>query len=121
MRCWGHATDGALGYGQALDKAAPAGFIGHLTSPADVYAAMGNDGIIDVGDRDHDGRIDRVLQLAVGYDHACVLMEDQSVRCWGGNGYGQLGYGTLEDVGDDETPAEYYAAHDGGAVSLWPD
>lgn len=121
VRCWGHATDGALGYGQALDKAAPAGFIGHLTSPADVYAAMGNDGIIDVGDRDHDGKIDRVLQLAVGYNHACVLMEDQSVRCWGGNGYGQLGYGTLEDVGDDETPAEYYAAHDGGAVSLWPD
>lgn len=121
VRCWGHATDGALGYGKVLETAAPAGYIGHLASPAEVYASMGNDGIVDVGDRDHDGEIDRVVQLSVGYNHACVLMEDQSVRCWGGNGYGQLGYGSLEDVGDDETPAEYYAARGDGAISLWPD
>ncbi len=120
VRCWGHATSGALGYGSALDEVAPAGFIGHLTSPAEVYARLGNDGIVDIGDFDGDGQTDRVVQLAVGYDHACVLVEDQSVRCWGGNDYGQLGYGTLDDVGDDETPAEYYRTGRVGPVSIWP-
>jgi alpha-tubulin suppressor-like RCC1 family protein len=120
VRCWGHASNGALGYGAALEAAAPAGFIGHRTSPAEVYAALGTDGVVDIGDADGDGAIDRVTQLAVGYDHVCVLVADGSVRCWGGNDYGQLGYGTLQDVGDDETPAEFYAEHGDGAVSLWP-
>ncbi len=47
---------------------------------------MGNDGIVDVGDRDGDGTIDRVVQLSVGYNHACELIEDQTVRCWAATG-----------------------------------
>ena len=121
VRCWGHSAHGALGYGTALDTAAPGGFIGHLNSPSEVYARLGTDGVVDIGDFDRDGAIDRVRQLAVGYNHVCVLVEDGSVRCWGGNGYGQLGYGTLDTIGDDETPAEYYASHGVGAVSIWHD
>jgi alpha-tubulin suppressor-like RCC1 family protein len=39
--------------------------------------------------------------LAVGYQHACAILGDGSLRCWGANSYGQLGQGTTTDVGDN--------------------
>ncbi len=118
IRCWGWGANGALGYGSRMVEATGQSDIGHHNTPVEVYAAMGNDGVVDIGDFDGDGEIDAVRQLAMGYSHACVLVEDGGVRCWGRNSEGQLGYGTTDDVGDDETPAEYYAAHDCGAVPL---
>ena len=35
--------------------------------------------------------------LALGGDHSCALMSDDSVRCWGRNNRGQLGIGNFED------------------------
>ncbi|MFM7173634.1 MAG: hypothetical protein ACKO4U_11445, partial [Caldilinea sp.] len=32
-----------------------------------------------------------LAQVAVGYYHTCALTSAGSVRCWGYNGYGQLG------------------------------
>src|SRR5438445_9399216 len=29
--------------------------------------------------------------------HSCAVLGDQTVRCWGSNGYGQLGNGTTTD------------------------
>jgi alpha-tubulin suppressor-like RCC1 family protein len=31
--------------------------------------------------------------IALGYDHTCALLDDNTVKCWGNNDYGQLGYG----------------------------
>lgn len=119
VRCWGWGARGGLGYGARLEATTGYTGIGHDLTPAQAYAAMGNDGIVDIGDLDHDGTIDRVTRLAMGYTHACVIVEDGSLRCWGSNSEGQLGYGTTDDVGDDETPGEYYAAHDCGAVPVF--
>ncbi|MFV8756790.1 protein kinase domain-containing protein [Nannocystaceae bacterium ST9] len=119
IRCWGWGVQGTLGYGSRLVEATGHPGIGHHDTPAEAYAAMGNDGVVDVGDFDGDGAIDSVEQLAMGYSHTCVLVEDGSVRCWGHNSEGQLGYGTTDDVGDDETPAQYYASHGCGAVPLF--
>ena len=34
-------------------------------------------------------------QLAVGDNHSCVRMSDDTLRCWGSNDWGQLGNGTV--------------------------
>jgi alpha-tubulin suppressor-like RCC1 family protein len=35
-----------------------------------------------------------VTQVAAGRDHTCALLTTRQVRCWGDNGFGQLGDGT---------------------------
>jgi len=47
-----------------------------------------------------------VVDIAVGNAHVCVLLAGGSVRCWGENDQGQLGYGHTERIGDDEVPAD---------------
>ncbi len=37
------------------------------------------------------------LDVDVGLEHTCAIRSDTSLWCWGRNGYGQLGDGTLED------------------------
>ncbi len=37
-----------------------------------------------------------VADISVGGFHACVVLADGSVRCWGEDGYGQLGDGTMD-------------------------
>ena len=41
-------------------------------------------------------------EIAVGEYHACALLDDGSVKCWGYNGYGQLGLGNTTQIGDGE-------------------
>lgn len=42
--------------------------------------------------------------VSAGMNHTCVILEGGRVRCWGFNAWGQLGYGLLDNVGDDEAP-----------------
>jgi Regulator of chromosome condensation (RCC1) repeat len=41
----------------------------------------------------------RVIALAVGRTHNCVILDDHKVKCWGDNASGQLGYGDQIDRG----------------------
>ncbi len=34
--------------------------------------------------------------------HACAVLDDATLRCWGRNAGGELGYGTTTDIGDNE-------------------
>ncbi|HXK17363.1 MAG TPA: hypothetical protein VNG33_06165, partial [Polyangiaceae bacterium] len=36
--------------------------------------------------------------------HTCVRLSDGSLKCWGSSGYGQLGYGNTDTIGDTEVP-----------------
>jgi len=81
--CWGWGDHGRLGYGNTED-------IGDDETPASA-------GPIDLGGR--------AVDVAIGADHACALLDSGQIRCWGSNEYGQLGYADPADVGDDETPA----------------
>jgi cysteine-rich repeat protein len=55
-------------------------------------------------------------QLAAGRDHTCALVAGGKLRCWGGNTYGQLGYGNVNHIGDNETPASAGDIDVGGTV-----
>ena len=38
--------------------------------------------------------------LSLGDKHTCVILDNDSVKCWGNNGYGQLGLGDKANRGD---------------------
>ncbi|HYO93241.1 MAG TPA: RCC1 domain-containing protein [Polyangiaceae bacterium] len=42
-----------------------------------------------------------ILKLHAGGGHNCVLIRGGTVKCWGGNFGGQLGYGNVDDIGED--------------------
>jgi alpha-tubulin suppressor-like RCC1 family protein len=85
VRCWGFSGDGQAGYGNtnAIGDDETAGSVG----PVDLGA----------------GRT--VKALAAGDYHSCAVLDDGSVRCWGFAFEGQLGYGSRNQIGDNETPA----------------
>ena len=39
--------------------------------------------------------------ISAGYDHTCALLDNGAVKCWGLNGYGQLGIDNTTTMGDD--------------------
>jgi alpha-tubulin suppressor-like RCC1 family protein len=82
-RCWGDGQQGQLGHGKAL-------VVGDDEAPA----ALGD---VPVGGA--------VVRLVAGWQHTCAVLDTGGLRCWGDGGFGQLGYGTVTDIGDDETPA----------------
>jgi alpha-tubulin suppressor-like RCC1 family protein len=78
VRCWGYGYHGALGYGTTTD----------LYSP-------GSD--VNVG-----GYVSRV---AAGNGFTCALLSTGKARCWGKADDGRLGYGNLNNIGDNELPS----------------
>jgi len=83
VRCWGNSTYGQLGLGDVLQ-------IGDNEAPATVNP-------IDIGVT--------ATQISANWYQTCARGDDFSVRCWGRSEFGQLGYGNLNNVGDDELPA----------------
>ena len=44
--------------------------------------------------------------IRAGVDHACALLDDNTIKCWGGNGYGQLGQGHTNAIGNNADEME---------------
>jgi hypothetical protein len=94
IRCWGLADAGQLGYGTTTS-------VGD-----DEPASAGGDVPVGVA----------AAAIAAGENHACALVGGGAMRCWGLGASGRLGYGSADDIGNDE-PA--FAAGDvpvGGAA-----
>lgn len=85
VRCWGEGSSGQLGGGNTAT-------IGDDETPGSVP-------VVDLGV----GRT--ATAIAAGVSHTCAILDDGRVTCWGYAESGRLGYGNLDDVGDDETPA----------------
>jgi cysteine-rich repeat protein len=84
VRCWGFNNSGQLGVGNTMD-------IGD-----DEHPFMG--ALVNVGPND-------VVFVASGSEHSCAVTVANDLFCWGWNDRGQLGYGSILDIGDDESPA----------------
>ena len=77
LSCWGGNAAGQLGDGTTSNRNSPTPVIG--LSPNRT-----------------------VIEVAAGYHHTCAILDDGSVRCWGGNAerdpnYGELGDGANSD------------------------
>ena len=82
VKCWGFNSSGQLGLGDtAVRGATPQTVPGNL--PA-----------LDMGV----GR--SVVKMALGGTHSCTVLDNGQVKCWGENGWGQLGLGDIVDRGD---------------------
>lgn len=46
-----------------------------------------------------------MVAIDAGDAHTCARLNNGAVRCWGLGIHGQLGYGNMESIGDDESPA----------------
>ncbi|HEX6764471.1 MAG TPA: hypothetical protein VF103_03315, partial [Polyangiaceae bacterium] len=121
VRCWGDGDFGALGDGiarSAGEFAATPVTVENISDAVEVEVGAhfacalranrtvecwGAGGLGQLGDGDvhPDGvtspqlvpALGDVLDLAVGYAHACALLEGGRVKCWGGGGQGELGNG----------------------------
>ncbi len=51
------------------------------------------------------GGLSGVLDVSAGERHACVLLSDRTVRCWGSGAMGQLGSGDTRDYGSGDPAA----------------
>lgn len=77
-RCWGANEDGQLGYGHT-------GTLGDGPGEMPPQPVMTGGGV-------RDG--------VAGFYHTCAIFNGGAVRCWGDNGFGALGYGHQNVLGD---------------------
>jgi cysteine-rich repeat protein len=81
LKCWGSNASGQLGQGDTNHRGDASGELGEALPPIDLGV----------------GRSAR--QVVAGAGFTCALLDDSSVKCWGGNSEGQLGQGDLADRG----------------------
>lgn len=84
VKCWGDNTDGILGQGDTQARGDEPGEMGDALPALDFGV----------------GRTALAVS-AGGTHHACALLDNHQVKCWGENVYGQLGQGDALARGDD--------------------
>jgi alpha-tubulin suppressor-like RCC1 family protein len=82
VKCWGSNASGALGQGSTTNAGDGVGTLMSALSAIDLGTG--------VTARAIDG----------GHQFTCALLSDGKVKCWGENGFGQLGLGDTNDRGD---------------------
>jgi alpha-tubulin suppressor-like RCC1 family protein len=83
VKCWGANGQGQLGKGDTLTRGNAAGQMGDALTSLSFGAGHS------------------VKAIAAGFRHACAILDDDTVKCWGGNESGQLGLGDTASRGDN--------------------
>jgi alpha-tubulin suppressor-like RCC1 family protein len=124
--CWGTGSEGRLGNGADASSDAPVEVSGirdavQLAAGNSFTCALRRSGRVSCWGRDEDGelgngqsgedvfsnrpvdvaRLRDVASVSAGMNHACALLRDGSVVCWGGNSFNQCGVAVAEG---QETP-----------------
>lgn len=82
IKCWGGNGSGQLGYGSILSRGSSLDLMGE------------NLPFVDLGTNYF------AIQVEVGGVHSCAILNTGKVKCWGYNGYGELGLGDIFNRGD---------------------
>lgn len=95
IKCWGSNDRGQLGIGSMLDRGADPEQMGDALPEVELESSAS------------------AIQVSVGYQHACALLDDGRVKCWGSNAErlwnstqweysqaGRLGLGDTSDRAD---------------------
>ncbi len=109
--CWGRGVDGRLGNGGFVNSTTPLAVSPTLALPVHEIRANGEQTCVLAGDpkvvqcwgllpasepapvpTTIDALEEGVIDVQVGWRHACALMEDGRVLCWGLNVYNSLGH-----------------------------
>ncbi|MFM8529029.1 MAG: fibronectin type III domain-containing protein, partial [Ilumatobacteraceae bacterium] len=77
-KCWGKGSYGQLGYDSTNVRGDASGEMGNTLPTINLGA----------------GRTAR--SISTGFEATCATLDDQTVKCWGRNGAGELGNGTKE-------------------------
>jgi alpha-tubulin suppressor-like RCC1 family protein len=83
LKCWGDNQAGVLGLGDTASRGGIAGQMGDNLPAVNLGANR------------------TAKQVAIGYIHACAVLDNNTVKCWGFNSEGQLGLGDRANRGDD--------------------
>jgi alpha-tubulin suppressor-like RCC1 family protein len=120
VRCWGANDTGQLGDGTTQSRNGPVAVVGlsGLTATAVVAGrlhscALFSDGRVRCWGYNYYGQLGdgggpnrsvpalvsnlaglTVVAIGAGQNHTCAVISDGTLRCWGWNGYGQLGDGS---------------------------
>ncbi|MBI3978179.1 MAG: tandem-95 repeat protein, partial [Chloroflexi bacterium] len=82
VKCWGYNITGGLGQGDSSNRGDGPGEMGDALPPVDLGT----------------GRT--AVGITVGSGHACALLENGPVKCWGSNYDGRLGLGDMSHRGN---------------------
>jgi alpha-tubulin suppressor-like RCC1 family protein/sugar lactone lactonase YvrE len=117
VKCWGAGGTGQLGDGTGMVRSNPTpvlaldnvvsldsgNWYACAVTAAGAVWCWGDNANGQVGDGTTTRRLAPVnvqglaagaVSVATGHDHACALLDDGTVRCWGDNAHGQVGDGT---------------------------
>jgi alpha-tubulin suppressor-like RCC1 family protein len=97
VRCWGTGRYGQLGYGNTRN-------IGDNEHPSSV-------GTVKLG------RGRKAVAIQGGGRHTFALLDNGRLRSWGLSSDGQLGYGNMRNIGDNEKPTSAGPINLGGNVA----
>ncbi|MGC4068876.1 MAG: hypothetical protein QM784_30380 [Polyangiaceae bacterium] len=87
FKCWGDDTYGQLGTNDKVNDCS----VEREETPTTRKCRAAPKGGVDLGK----GR--RAKYLVLGYAHTCAHLDDDSLKCWGSNQFGELGTGHAGD------------------------
>ena len=120
VKCWGTNYSGQLGNGTNIDSTAPVdvlglslGISGIAVADGDHTCALTTSGGVKCWGNNREGNLGNnsvvdssrpvnvsglgtgVLSIATGGGHTCAVTTTNELKCWGYNGYGQLGNNSI--------------------------